>query len=277
MKKLIVSGDSCTDLTFESVVHPTWDYSWPKWPEHLAKHLGMELVCLGKGGQGNQFIYNTLLEEITKTRKDRIGLVIAAWTQSHRKDWELGHVPGPRVKYEVALKQLWRSKRVDEDGDILHWVTKSLRTYLSFQILCERYNLPYYHFQMGDLFESYMKGLQPTETDRLLGQPVDESSIYKGDLERDKIRIIHRVLEYGKWINRFIGWPGLQDHLDMGGFNMQQHVLGNSLVEQLANGTIISKDDDHPNAKGHKLIATFLANNIDLPKLATEIEKGDKK
>ena len=277
MKKLIVSGDSCTDLTFESPVHPTWDYSWPKWPEHLAKHLGMELVCLGKGGQGNQFIYSTLLDEITNTKKDTIGLVIAAWSQSHRKDWELGHVPGPRVNYEVGLKQLWRSKRVDEDGDILHWVTKSLRTYLSFQILCERYNLPYYHFQMGDLFENYMKVLGPTETDRLLGQPVDESFKYTGDLERDKIRVIHKVLEYGKWINRFIGWPGLQSHLDIGGFNLQQHVLGDNLVDQLANGTVISKYDDHPNAKGHKLIATFLANNIDLPKLATEIEKGDKK
>ena len=49
MKKLIVSGDSCTELAFESICHPTWDFSWPKWPEHLAKHLGMELVCLGKG------------------------------------------------------------------------------------------------------------------------------------------------------------------------------------------------------------------------------------
>jgi hypothetical protein len=78
MKKLIVSGDSCTDLTFESPVHPTWDYSWPKWPEHLAKHLGMELVCIGKGGQGNQFIYSTLLDEITKPIVSFFVLVISS-------------------------------------------------------------------------------------------------------------------------------------------------------------------------------------------------------
>ena len=263
MKKLIVSGDSCTDLTFESPVHPTWDYSWPKWPEHLAKHLGMELVCLAKGGQGNQFIYSTLLDEITKTRKDEIGMVIAAWSQCHRKDWEIGHVTGSLNNPYDRKGKLWRSKLVDEDGDLPNWVTKSLRTFLSFQILCERYNLPYYHFQMTSLFEQYLYGpiynYELIEGKKYMKRKSDGVFVEKKYI----IRILQRVSEYGKWINKFIGWPGLEDQFDMAGFNMTQHILGKDHETKIANGTIISEQDIHPNAKGHKLIATFLANYIE--------------
>ena len=52
MKKLIVSGDSCTEPYFYSVVHPEMDFDFPKWPDHLGKHLGMEVINLARGGAG---------------------------------------------------------------------------------------------------------------------------------------------------------------------------------------------------------------------------------
>ena len=254
MKKLIVSGDSCTDLAFRSICHPTWDFSWPKWPELLAKHLGMELVCVAKSGAGNQYIHDTILDEIVKTPKEEIGLVIAAWSQSFRKDWQTGWLG------------TWHSKRTDQDGDLLGWVTKSLRTYLSFQMMCENYNLPYYHFQMGDLFESYLEGLKPTESDRLLHNMTNEDRMkYPGDKLKDEEKLLEIIGKYNKHINNFIGWPGLQEKYDrLGGFNMISHVLGRDRIQMEERGLIVSDQDDHPNEKGHQAITNLLIGEINV-------------
>ena len=82
MKKiLIVSGDSFSDKDFRTFIHPELDTSWPKWPELLAKKLDMECINLAKSGAGNDYIYESLLETIQDTDKNRIGLVIAGWSQ----------------------------------------------------------------------------------------------------------------------------------------------------------------------------------------------------
>ena len=131
MKKLIVSGDSCSDINFESICHPTWDFSYPKWPELVAKELDMKLVPLAKSGRGNNFIYSSLQDEIIKTPKEEIGMVIVGWTQCHRKD------------YQTGWFNTWQTLRVDTHWDLLNLVKKSMRHMISFQTLCERYNLPF--------------------------------------------------------------------------------------------------------------------------------------
>ena len=55
-------------------------------------------------GMGNEYIYTTLLRYITRTNKDKIGLVIPAWTQNQRKDYQ--------------VKGYWQNQRVDPDGDV---------------------------------------------------------------------------------------------------------------------------------------------------------------
>ena len=70
------------------------------------------------------------------------------------KQYEIGkrnHYP-----YRGFTLSPWRSRRVAKDGSLYNWVRKSLRTYIDFQNLCENNNLPYYHFQMGDIFERYL-------------------------------------------------------------------------------------------------------------------------
>ncbi len=247
MKKLIVSGDSCTDLNFESICHPTWNFSWPKWPEHVAKHLGMELVCLAKGGQGNDFIYSTLQDEIMKTPKEEIGLVIAGWTQCHRKDWQEGWY------------STWNSLRVDQNGDLLNMIKKSLRHFISFQTLCERYNLPYMHFQMGNLFENMYYGLKPTETDRLLNPKLtDDDRVPYKDLktkERDLLMFEHTVGEYEDHINNFMNWPF---SVEFGGNNMLEIVQIEETKELR-----VSELDNHPNEKGHKVLADELIKRME--------------
>ncbi len=72
MKKLlIVSGDSFTDKAFQTMIHPEIDCSWPKWPELLAKKLDMEYVNVAKSGAGNDYIYDSLVDVLQKTNKDR--------------------------------------------------------------------------------------------------------------------------------------------------------------------------------------------------------------
>ena len=250
MKKLIVSGDSCTDLNFRSAAHPDWDTSYKKWPEHLAEHLGMELICLGKGGHGNQYIYHSLLDEIIKTPKEEIGLVVAGWSQAMRKD--------------IQVNDRWCNVRVNPDGNLYGWVSKTLRHYMSFQILCDKFDLPYFHFQMGDLFEAYLEGLLPSDDDMLQG--IDYKMSYPGDKQKDEERILNRIAEYDIIIDNFIGWPGLRSCYDDigGGFNILEKITGDTTQTQLDNGLIVSELDDHPNQAGHKAISDFLIKERNL-------------
>ena len=62
MKKLIVSGCSFTENYAKTIGLK----EWPNWPELLADSLGMELINLGKSGQGNEYIYSSLLDTVIK-------------------------------------------------------------------------------------------------------------------------------------------------------------------------------------------------------------------
>ena len=228
----------------------------------------MELVCLGKSGHGNQYIYHSLLDEIIKTPKEEIGLVVAGWSQAMRKDWQ--------------ENDNWRNRRVEQDGDLLSWVNKTLRHYMSFQILCDRYELPYFHFQMGDLWEAYFEGLRPTDRDVVEGK--DYKLIYPGD-KNDDIKIIERINSCEDDINNFIGWPPIQKDTiaktavarslanslgidqfkyNLDGFNVCDKVLGANTYDQIENELILSELDDHPNEAGHKAIADFLIEELEL-------------
>ena len=83
--------------------------------------------------------HSAIFQCLEKNNIDKVdfGGVIAAWTQCHRKDYE---------EYGT-----WFTRRLDEDGDVVSWIERTLRHYQSFQLLCERYDLPYAHFQMNEL------------------------------------------------------------------------------------------------------------------------------
>jgi len=277
MKKLIVSGDSCTEPYFTSDAHPNRDYTFPKWPEHVGKHLGMEVINLARGGAGNQFIYSSIQDVIMEIPNEEIGLVIAGWSQSHREDWEIGKTDHSQTE-EFAVSP-WRSRRVAKSGELYTWVKKSLRTYIAFQNLCENNNLPYLHFQMGDIFENYLNGLKQTEKEFAQGRSYKKQ--YEGDNTKDLNYIIKILTKYDKHIKNFIGWPGVSKHgllrikkknlnwplLHRESFTMHHHILGtdiNSLNNFIRNGLVISELDDHPNEKGHKAIADFIIQNVKL-------------
>ncbi len=245
MKKiLLVSGDSYTDPDWYSEFHPELDIDWPKWPEILADKLDMDCVNLGLSGSGQEYIYNSLLEYITNPNKDisKIGLVIPAWSQCQRKDFQKGW--GGR----------WTNRRLDVDGDLTAWINKSLRYYSSFQILCERYKLPYLQVQMINLFNDFLGGLRPGDGEVKAGIfGKDERLNYPGNVKQDKMKINKIILDYESRLNykKFVGWPMINE---LGGYSIAHKIL--KKVDK------ISDLDGHPNKQGHERIAEFLYDRL---------------
>ena len=245
MKKiLLVSGDSYTDPDWYSEFHPELDIDWPKWPEILADKLDMNCVNLGLSGAGQEYIYNSLLEYITNPNKDisKIGLVIPAWSQCQRKDFQKGW--GGR----------WTNRRLDVDGDLNAWINKSLRYYSSFQILCERYKLPYLQVQMINLFNDFLGGLRPGDGEVKAGIfGKNERLNYPGNVKQDKMKINKIILDYESRLNykKFVGWPMIHE---LGGYSMAHKILKKR--------DKISDLDGHPNKQGHEKIAEFIYDRL---------------
>ena len=84
---LVCIGDSWTDKNFKSSVYKDANTDWPKWPEHLAKHLDMEVLNLGNSGSGNQQIFNKAVDVINYG--DNIGGVVCMWSEPDRIDFEI--------------------------------------------------------------------------------------------------------------------------------------------------------------------------------------------
>ena len=220
MKKLIISGCSWSDKNYHSLFHPELDCSWTKWPEMLAEKLGMECINLAKSGAGSEFIYNTLMETVCHT--NNIGLVIASWSKSERRDWQ-------------EPDNTWSNSRFDEKGTNRYWIQRHLRYYYSFQILCEYLQVPYKQFQML----KFGKG----------GHLTNKIQRQQTIVAFGTNPMIHLINE-----NNFIGWPTFDEY---GGFDVQT-----KFIKRKDRRYEISNEDSHPNAKGHKLIADFIYENI---------------
>ena len=241
-QKLIVSGCSYTDNA----------YNFPVWPTLLGEKLNMESINLARSGQGNEFIYGTLLDYIIGTKN--IGLVIAMWSEFQRIDFQLGveHSDGQlsngwisihttRKNYANGLPGLlWKDNIADElkkhrCNEPIYRTRKSLRYFYSLQKILEALNINY---------------LQITGT----------SPDWGGSAYLDCKEILSS--EYTNLINEstFIGWPIFDK---IGGFTMD-----NFLDEKDPTGTLNRIDgrrnsvgsmiDNHPNKLGHEQIADFI-------------------
>tara|TARA_B100001996_G_scaffold184695_1_gene141248 strand:+ start:5781 stop:6596 length:816 start_codon:yes stop_codon:yes gene_type:complete len=268
-KKLIVSGCSFTDKNFESI-HSDYDCSFPKWPEMVAEKLGMECVNRGACGAGNNYIYSTLLDEVIRTPKEEIGLVVAAWSQVQREDFQSysKYTPYNKTSHKDSFYEnmIWQNKRINREGNIFYWMIDQLRNYSSFQFMCEAYGVPYKQFQMLSPFEGYLSGLMKTDheiVDNVNNPEFVDRYVYDTTLDsvkEDREYILRLISEYEKYLdtNNFIGWP--MTHR-LGGFAVEQKVMMN---EDLKNDwdLLISKYDFHPNKKGHEKLAEYIYGQL---------------
>lgn len=263
VKKLIVSGCSFTDPDFISDHHPELDTSWPKWPEILGEKLGMEVINLGRCGAGNEYIHASLMDKISTMDKSEIGLVIAAWSKSERRDWQDGLIKSRRSRLQHRGR--WTNKRIDDLGDTHYFINRSFRYYYSLQCFCERFDIPFKHFQMIELYtakETYLDSeslpwknaknhKEKMRYNRVLKAHND--AIQKAQHTKDSLQTTMRMNPYFTKINNFLGWPLIHE---LNGWTMQERTIG--WDEEYR----ISDDDAHPNSDGHKLIADFIYENI---------------
>jgi hypothetical protein len=289
MKKLIVSGCSYTVKDYISSAHPEMDCSWPKWPEMLAKKLNMEIVNLAFNGAGNRFILQTLLEAIERTPKEEIGMVIAAWSQANRDDWQEYHRTGPKLipikfdneKFVKGFK--WQNMRINRLGNIFGWVRESLLGYITLQNVCKRYDIPLRQFQMIGLYDGWVNGLERTEEDQLAGLP---SYVYDGDAKADRKQIKLLIKEYEPFIdNTFLGYKKTNNLTDKisppfwgpieGSVTSNEKQFGNKIKIKDSNSLIIddveyattdihriSKLDQHPNELGQQKLLEAIYDRL---------------
>ena len=279
MKKiLIVSGCSFTDKNFVSLSNPNYDCSFTKWPELLAEKLNMDCINLGSCGAGNDYIYNSLLEEIIRRPKEEIGLVIAAWSQVQRVDWqEYGKFAPNGFSYKDYHNDnmIWRNKRLGKEGNVFYWMLDHLRRIVSFDSLCKSHNIPYKQFQMLTPFDAWLNGLMKTDFEIkrnavakvIFGKETNFVNRYKyksilSNANEDLEHLLKLMLKYEKYIDtkNFLGWPV---HLRLGGYAVEQKVMMTLPVLNNITELMIGGYDYHPNKKGHEKIAEFLYGQLE--------------
>ena len=235
-KKLIVSGCSYADRSM---------LSDPVWPELLAKKLKMDCINLGRAGQGNEYIYSSILDTVVKEKN--IGIVIAMWSEFQRLDffinkgqaqyWTSLHFPesfGTKDRHKNEWKnKMMRTLKEEGYGYDNSNIRRSLRIFYMFQQTMKSLNIPFLHL-MGPFPISRMNSKVPSEW---LNEIIDSKYL----------TLIDRKL--------FLGWPMLPE---IGGWNFDT-ILDNYDYEDVR----ISLDDCHPNAKGHKVISDKIYRNYE--------------
>ncbi len=236
-KKLLVSGCSYTDPNWISDFHDIGPNAWPMWPEILAKKLDMEVINLAKSGAGNEYIYSSLLDKIITT--DNIGLVMAAWSQSQRRDWKV------KSKWFNNSEYCNMDIKRPNSNDMYAHVDKTLRYYYSLQELCKSKKIPLKQFQMIHMFRGYSWDI-PTQRHKELPE-----------LKKELLNHIHNSPYFDKIDDNFIGWPGDKG---LGGLCIKKDILGGYGEDSLP--WAVSEKDNHPNAKGQEKIAEFIYDRL---------------
>ena len=238
-KYLVASGCSWTDADFTSDHHPEMICDWPKWPEILASKLDMKVINVGRCGSGNEGIYSRALDTIASLPPEEIGLVVIAWSQSQRRDFEFELM----YNHKDTTKR-WTNERVDSKGDLYYYVRRSLRYMYSLQQVCESLNIPYKQFQMIPLFTAYIHHARNFNINF-----DNTTSMFRKKLP-DKFDAIGYMMESPYWDlideDNFIGWPLIDEG---NGFNFEDAFIQRRL------GLIVSEEDVHPNKHGHRLLA----------------------
>lgn len=234
-KILIASGDSWTAGT-----NPLKPDSYPYWPEILANKLGMDYINVGRGGKGNEFIYNQMVDTLCSTKTKRVGLAICLWSKFDRWDlykWTFAINPKYRkdpsywggryvakywpekTRHEKFVSAIYEHGDLSDGGENL---LRSMRKYHSFQNYCELHNIPYLQGQ----------AFRPSE------------DILKEFFDCPQFDVIND--------NKFVGWP---IYKELGGKSMWE-VLDE--VDPKQTKLRVSKSDLHPNGEGHERIAKIM-------------------
>lgn len=100
-----------TDLSdCDSDPNKTWSPSHLTWPALLAQRMGYQYACYAKGGRGNLFILNQILNQITTNNND---LFVIGWTWAERQDY-------------LDSNRKWQTVRATDDTELCKFYYKNL-------------------------------------------------------------------------------------------------------------------------------------------------------
>ena len=236
MKKyLLVSGCSWGDPNFISTEHPDMDTSWPKWPEILGEKLNLNVINMCRSGQGQEYIYSSLIDKIQTIPTDQIELIIPAWSTAPRRDYQMSGFQ--------ANKQIWTADRFDVRGCIEYWIDKSIRYYYSFQSIMELQQIPYKQIQMVNLYTGYIWEIIRQKTgnmnhneDKLEGDSYQLKQKYK--------KICREQILHSPYYNK-----------------INEHYI-NFNHNKIPDVKTVSERDLHPSEDGQKTIAEYIYDRL---------------
>jgi hypothetical protein len=100
---------------------------------------------------------------------------------------------------------------------------------------------------MIELYEHFIVGVLPSQTDVHFGADSNVRSKYPGDRVKDESTIIKSIMEYEKKldISKFMGWPPVEK---LGGWRFKDQL---DLWSDENSPNRVSFVDNHPNELGH--------------------------
>ena len=214
MSKLVTAGCSWTEGTTDDKII---------WPEILAEKMGLELVNLGKGAAGNEYIFSAVCDSLVEL--DDISFVVVMWSEYFRLDLDMFRDNAVHHVHHDRIQDFYDDwfQRSDATGP----TKRSIRFAYTLQVL------------MKDIPNIQVQGLRPVH--------------YIPRKER-KLRYIKEcanvIIDSPYEINeRFLYWPLMSE---IGGKCMEDFLKPNELHE----------NHNHPNAKGHQKIADILYKEV---------------
>jgi hypothetical protein len=272
-KILLAGGDSFTEHTCVSYRDSSLITDFPRWPVKLAEKLNMEYVNLGKSACTNEFISTSIYEYLMENPKKEIGLVCCLWADYTRISlYNMPNWPtmiGSRL-FSSSLKSFDKNESMwlqgpDKFLDLLYYYTKNTNTkaetiveniiknnikiFHDLECMLSLRNIPYLYlqgvfpFSDTDEFRRQVRKKMPFKSDPNLLNNRGLEKIYAPPIKQ----LLFYLLKYEKYFNKekFIGWPGL---------NLKNNDISSFWYDEPAKN-VISKDDLHPNEKGHQIIA----------------------
>ena len=257
-KKLIAIGCSYTEHYLSSIMTPDFDYNFPRWPQHLADKLDMECVNLGQCGSGNKYILSKIVDTVL-TEKN-IGLVVVMWSQFQRLDFEYSSTEWMQINLDLDIDQTkidwdYKQKNFKELHNPHSAIQDALRTFILAEKLLK--DIPHLYIQGPDAVSSYStKKLLTDDNYRESKQKRVDTGTFFYPTSIIKLFFLSSYFDYVEknLSEKFIGWPIMQE---LGGYSVT-NILDKLDPERTQ--LRISKEDKHPNAEGHKIIAQEIYN-----------------
>tara|TARA_B100000927_G_scaffold129888_1_gene104569 strand:+ start:899 stop:1747 length:849 start_codon:yes stop_codon:yes gene_type:complete len=275
-KYLIVSGCSWTDphqYSEDPKVSNDIVKNYYRWPNILADKLNMKLINFGKYASGNEYICSSLIDNILAMSEDErsnIGLVIAAWSEAKRTDFEFKKndndyyvknlFENKYKEYRYNKKYIWDSVLYTDPlrGDMFYRVKQSIRYMYMLQTFLKHNNIPYKMVQsvplekLPNLGTEFNLGLAFGTSQRSLQGAKEVEDIFKQQVADELSQFpIYNLIDK----NNFISWPILNSSL------YKKLDRAKDFISNL-NVKTDGRQDNHPNQSGHNKISNIILNNI---------------